>query len=90
MLFTPDSIKVQEIVESISALKEIKNVHHVHIWQLDEHQNALEAHVVLSDYSNMDEVKANLKNSLANEFLISHSTLEFETKQCEQGQCRLS
>jgi len=87
---TPEGIVIDDVVTAMQQVENVINVHHVHIWKLDEHQNALEAHVILSDYSNMDEVKGNLKTRLANEFLISHSTLEFEIKRCEQGQCELS
>lgn len=87
---TPEGIVIDDVVTAMQQVENVINVHHVHIWKLDEHQNALEAHVILSDYSNMDEVKGNLKTRLANEFLISHSTLEFEINRCEQGQCELS
>lgn len=45
MLFTPKSIEVQEIVNSICELDAVKNVHHVHIWQLNEEEIHMEAHI---------------------------------------------
>jgi cobalt-zinc-cadmium efflux system protein len=60
----------------------VQNVHHVHIWQLDEKRNALEAHVVIDDQGRMDEIKRELKQILKDRFSIEHSTLEFEHQKC--------
>ena len=45
MLFTPDSIPINKIVDEINNFESIKNVHHVHIWQLNEDEIHLEAHI---------------------------------------------
>ena len=45
MLFTPDTIPVDEIVTKLNTFESIKNVHHVHVWQLNEEEIHLEAHV---------------------------------------------
>jgi len=54
-------------------------------WQLDEHKNALEAHVVIADVHQIEPVKSRLKNVLARDYAIDHSTLEFEVSHC--GEC---
>jgi cobalt-zinc-cadmium efflux system protein len=84
---TPEGIVIDDVVTAMRQVNNVINVHHVHIWQLDEHQNALEAHVLLSDYSQLDKVKDELKKCLAQNFSIGHSTLEFEIKECEYNQC---
>ncbi len=45
MQFTPQNIDLHEIVDKIEAIEQVKNVHHVHIWQLDEHEIMFEAHI---------------------------------------------
>lgn len=45
MLFTPETIPVQTIVKEINAFEAVKNVHHVHVWQLNEDEIHLEAHI---------------------------------------------
>ena len=45
MLFTPESVPIKEIVDEINAFESIKNVHHVHVWQLNEDEVHLEAHI---------------------------------------------
>jgi len=84
---TPEGIVIDDVVTVMQQVKNVINVHHVHIWQLDEHQNALEAHVLLSDYTQLDVVKDELKTALAQKFSIGHSTLEFEIKKCKYDQC---
>ena len=81
---TPEGIVIDDVIHAMQRIKGVINVHHVHIWQLDEHRNALEAHVVIDDYSLTDYVKNNLKNELAQRFSIEHSTLEFEEINCEK------
>jgi cobalt-zinc-cadmium efflux system protein len=45
MLFTPDTIPIDDIVKDINAFEGIKNVHHIHVWQLNEEEIHFEAHV---------------------------------------------
>ena len=45
MLFTPNTIEVKHIVSVICRREEVKNVHHVHIWQLNEDEVHMEAHI---------------------------------------------
>jgi len=80
---SPEGIVISDIITAMEAISGVSNVHHVHIWQLDEHRNALEAHVVLSDQAAMDDVKIKLKEMLKKEFGIKHSTLEFENTHCQ-------
>jgi len=46
--------------------------------------NTLEALVVINDYCLTDHVKSNLKQELARQFSIEHSTMEFEEAHCDQ------
>ena len=79
----PRDIDMNHIILKVESLKGVQDVHHVHVWQLDEHRNALEAHVVIEDWVRIDELKSVIKKVLHDEFAIEHSTLEFElTNQC--------
>ena len=52
MQFTPSHINIEEIAIQMASLKGVKNMHHVHVWQLDDHEMMLEAHLDLDeDYS---------------------------------------
>lgn len=81
---TPEHIKIDEVVSAMEKHDGVSNVHHVHVWQLDEKRSALEAHVVLQEggHERMDAIKADLKKILQDQFEIGHSTLEFEIVKC--------
>lgn len=61
MLFTPKSIVIQDIVESICTIEPIKNVHHVHIWQLNEDEVHMEAHIDFKEDIKLSEFDAILE-----------------------------
>lgn len=79
---TPEGIAIEDVISGMETQGGVQNVHHVHIWQLDEKRNALEAHVVIDDQGRMDEIKRELKQILKDRFSIEHSTLEFEHQKC--------
>lgn len=78
----PEGLTLEKVISAMEAVKGVSNIHHVHVWQLDEHRNALEAHVVLEEDIDMDTLKIHLKNLLHDQFEIEHSTLEFENINC--------
>ncbi|MAJ64696.1 MAG: cobalt-zinc-cadmium efflux system protein [Parvibaculaceae bacterium] len=78
----PKGLNMQNVTSVMEAVEGVLNVHHVHVWQLDEHRNALEAHVVLEKDTDMDALKRCLKKLLQDKFEIEHSTLEFENNTC--------
>ena len=82
---TPPDLNVQALVDGIQELDGVEGVHHLHVWELDEQNRAMEAHVVIapSEMDRFDEIKQQIKETLFHDFEISHSTLEFETS--EQG-----
>jgi len=81
---TPKNISINDAITAMENITDVTNVHHVHIWQLDEHRNALEAHVVITDYNKTEKIKSDLKSTLLQNFSIDHSTLEFEINHCEK------
>jgi len=79
---TPEDISLEEVIAAMEAVEGVAGIHHVHLWQLDEHSNALEAHVVIADFADTHRIKTALKETLERRFAIAHSTLEFETDHC--------
>ncbi len=81
MLFTPDDLSLEQVSEAICRFPEIKNVHHMHIWQLNEQETHLEAHldfyedVTLTEF---DTVLTKVEEVLYNEFGINHVTIQPE------------
>ncbi len=84
----PDTMTIDEVVKTIEVTDNVTNVHHIHIWQLDEHNNALEAHVVINDFSQINTIKSIIKQQLLEKHSIKHSTLEFEELHCDSQDCQ--
>lgn len=76
---TPPDLSLDELVDAMRSAEGIQDVHHLHVWELDEHHRALEAHIVLSqDNGGGSQCRRQLKRLLVERFNISHSTLELE------------
>ncbi len=76
---TPAHLSVSDVIAALENIDGVSNVHHVHIRQLDEHSNALEAHIVTDLSTEENEViKTIIRSLLHDKFKIEHSTLEFE------------
>lgn len=80
MLGSPPAIDGSEVVAVMRATSGVRDVHHVHLWQMQADIPAVDAHVVLDrqDWDRIEAIKAALKTALAERFDIRHSTLEFE------------
>ncbi len=76
----PPGLDIAEISEALSGIAEVQDVHHLHVWSFDEHECALEAHIVIdkADVARIKAVKAAAKQLLAERFAIRHTSLEIE------------
>jgi len=77
---TPANLSIETIKKRLETEDGVQNVHHIHLWHLDESRIALEAHVVVTaqNLEDVEILKGILKKMLRENFSISHSTLEFE------------
>ena len=86
MLFTPETIQVQDIVNKIQTIEAVKNIHHVHIWQLNEAETHLEAHIdfnkdiLLSDF---DKILKEIEEIASSDFGINHINIQPEFKKVD-------
>ena len=83
---TPKTVDIDEIAEELEKMDAIKNIHHVHIWALDEHTLFFEAHVNLQNdilVSELSDVYAKLEQVLKGRFGVTHLTIQFEYNCCE-------
>jgi cobalt-zinc-cadmium efflux system protein len=81
MLFTPGDLALEEIAESICDIEMVKNVHHIHVWQLSEHETHLEAHVDFREdiaLSEFDRIQDEIESLLQNKFGINHVNIQPE------------
>jgi cobalt-zinc-cadmium efflux system protein len=86
MLFTPNTIQVTKIVEALHKIDKIKNVHHVHIWQLNENEVHLEAHIDFYEdikLSDFDLILEQIEEEVFHNFGINHVNIQPEFGKCD-------
>lgn len=86
MLFTPKTIIIQDLVESICTIDRVKNVHHVHIWQLNEDEVHMEAHIDFVEdikLSQFDAILEEIEEHLYHKHGINHVNIQPEFDKCD-------
>ncbi|MDC8005107.1 cation diffusion facilitator family transporter [Aureisphaera galaxeae] len=81
MLFTPKDVNLKQLKEAVQQFPEIKNLHHVHIWQLNEKEIHLEAHIDFYEdisLSEFDRILVQLEELLYHDFGINHVNIQPE------------
>ncbi len=81
MLFAPKHIKIEEVVHEVLNVEGIRNIHHVHIWQLNDKDCHFEAHIEFKNdikLSDFDLVCERLEKILLDKFQINHCNLQPE------------
>lgn len=77
----PDNIDIEQIKKCILEIDDIKDVHHIHLWSISEHNVALECHV---ESCNVDIVPI-IADKLKDKFGINHCNVQIEKTSC--GKC---
>jgi cobalt-zinc-cadmium efflux system protein len=80
MQFTPEEIEIKKIACEIEKINGVKNIHHVHVWQINDHDLMFEAHVDMSEdirMSGFEKVLEKIKLIL-DQNGIKHSTIQPE------------
>ena len=85
MQFAPVHINLEKIYEKVKEIEEVENMHHVHIWQLDDKQINFEAHITFKKDLVLSEVSKTLhklEHMFYYEFEINHVTIQPEVNGC--------
>jgi len=80
MQFTPEEIDIKKIACEFEKIPGVKNIHHVHVWQINDHDLMFEAHVDMSEdikMSGFEKVLEEIKLVLIQNG-INHSTIQPE------------
>lgn len=78
---TPDQVQIDLVKEKISQKKQVKNVHHLHLWTMDGTHHILTMHLIVEENTTKEEahqLKTDLKKSLFDDFHITEATIEIE------------
>ena len=80
MLGSPPDMETAKVMDHVRQIDGVADVHHAHLWQMDEHMAALDTHLVIDkgDWHRADAIKAVVKAALQERFGIIHSTIEME------------
>lgn len=81
MLFTPEHINIKDVVIAVNKLPKVNKLHHVHIWNLSDHELHLEAHLDLTEDISTTDFNAlllQIEAILHDEFDINHVTIQPE------------
>ena len=83
----PEEIDLEQVKRQLMKNSSIKDIHHVHFFSMDDVNNYVTMHVVITtdDYDNL---KRNIKKELK-KIVITHSTIEFEREgfECSEEKC---
>ncbi len=84
MMSVPPDLNVEEVAKFIESFPEIKNVHHVHLWRLNDNNTHFEAHLNINEMSISETalIRHLLENELHNKFGLTHFTFQFECDSC--------
>jgi cobalt-zinc-cadmium efflux system protein len=88
LIKTPKNIDFDEILEHLTKIDGVIEVHHVHLWTIDGETNCASLHVVVNK---IDSKIKNIVKEELNEHGISHVTLELETieETCGEKVCNI-
>jgi cobalt-zinc-cadmium efflux system protein len=83
---TPEGLDLERICGDLEQFPEISNIHHVHIWNLDDHSIHFECHVELNKDLRLSETEAihkKVEQFLQDKYHIGHITIQFEFERCQ-------
>ncbi len=85
MMSNPEGINLDEIKLLTEKIKGVKNIHHIHIWKLNDNDIHFEAHIEVDDMavSKTVEIQEQIEHELHERYEINHTTLQFECNKCE-------
>lgn len=80
MLGSPPRMAPENVLATAEAVEGVAGLHHTHLWQMDEHQAALQAHMVIETgaWAEADAIKQTVKARLEEVHGLTHVTLEME------------
>jgi len=83
----PKDVDLEEVQRALKSIPGVKDLHHVHLWTISSGIHALSAHVVVGDIqvSRTGSILQEINELLTHQFRISHSTIQFECENCEEG-----
>jgi cobalt-zinc-cadmium efflux system protein len=84
MMSSPSGIDINGLQRAVEEIPGVKNIHHVHIWRLNDSDIHFEAHIDIEDMSvsQTTGMQRQIEKTLREGGRITHTTLQFECDAC--------
>ncbi|MDD5217468.1 MAG: cation diffusion facilitator family transporter [Candidatus Omnitrophica bacterium] len=82
---TPKGIDPHLIQKEVQKIEGVRDIHHLHVWEITDGEIFLECHINLSSDLKISEscvIKTKLEELLSDKFNIDHCTFQFEYNSC--------
>lgn len=86
MMSNTEEIDLEEIKKIVENIPGVKNIHHIHLWKLNDSDTHFEAHIEVVDMnvSKTSDIQKLISAELHKRYSINHTTLQFECELCEK------
>lgn len=84
---TPKDIDIDELKKHLLKIKDVDDIHHIHIWSIDGINNYATMHIVTKAHD-IKKVKGEIRKELE-EHGIVHAILETEEEVCDDTECHV-
>jgi cobalt-zinc-cadmium efflux system protein len=84
---TPADLRAESVVTAVKRVPGVRDLHDLHIWSLGAQSRAMSAHLLIDDQrvTQAQDILAEVREVLAHEFEIEHTTIQFESLVCRPG-----
>ena len=84
---TPSDLRTDAVVTAVKRVPGVRDLHDLHIWSLGAQSRAMSAHLLIDDQRviQAQDILAEVREVLAHEFEIEHTTIQFESLVCRPG-----
>lgn len=84
MMSSPAEIDMTQLQQAVETIPGVRNIHHVHVWKMNDSEIHFEAHVDVDDIpvSRTADIQREIEKRLREKHDITHTTLQFECDTC--------
>lgn len=84
---TPGDLDAEAIKQNLLTLDKVVNIHHVHLWCLNEQKAMISLHANIDPTPEPDLILASIKEVLHKQYGIEHTTIQIEQQPCADLSC---
>ena len=83
----PTDLDPGSVVVAVKKVPGVRDLHDLHIWSLSTNSRAMSAHLLVDDQrvTQAQDILAEVREVLAHDFAIEHTTIQFESDVCRPG-----